>query len=734
MASGAVGAVARGLGRLFATGGVSGLSEGQLLDRFVTRRDEAAFEALVARHGPMVMGVCRQHLRDPNDVDDAFQATFLVLVRKAGTLRRRDLLGNWLYGVAFRVARRSRSEAARRQATEAPSEAVAALAVAADDAAGLPELHEEVQRLPERYRMPVVLCYLEGLTHEEAAERLRWPIGTVKGRLARARDLLRSRLARRGLAPTSASASALAAPGLGLLGPEARAAVPPALVDTTVKAAALAAAGAPSTSAVGLGLVSARAAALSEGVLQAMSLSELKSAAAALAVATLVTTGAGVYAYQQPGRGGRARAAAPAGAGQPARGSYNLTEPTDDSEGPANIMETIRGHDAEMFGRILSGRKQWDVNAVDRLAHWSRSVKESEEYLSNDPANVAAARQAHRDRMKRLHELTQRLNTPDQPELADTARVWFQQAERDLARPPDAAGANQPRTASEPPVDPEEWRRLADRRLRAAEQARKNLARLPDAAGAAQPRPAPEQPPVQLDQPTSSAPAAATAANPPRGGMGMGVGISGMSGMMPGMATGGMMGTGGMSGMMPGMATGGMMGTGGMGGPGMGVGMMAAGGAPPSRLNRIQSGHMRVGIAGLAREVAAHDKSPASKKILAKLDEPIEMSFANETPLEDLLKYIQAATSTGKNDPGIPIYVDPVGLQEAEKTERSPIQMDLKGVPLKTTLRLLLKQLDLAYCVKDGMLIISSVPGINQELMESQSEYQEEEGKKGGIQ
>jgi hypothetical protein len=142
---------------------------------------------------------------------------------------------------------------------------------------------------------------------------------------------------------------------------------------------------------------------------------------------------------------------------------------------------------------------------------------------------------------------------------------------------------------------------------------------------------------------------------------------------------------------------------------------------------------MRVGIAGLAREVTAHDKSPARKRILAKLDEPVAMNFANETPLEDVLKYIQAA-SRGKNDPGIPVYVDPVGLQEAEKTMNSRIQMNLEGVPLKTTLRLLLKQLGLAYCVKDGMLIISSVPGINQELMESQSEYQEEEIKKGGIQ
>src|SRR5262249_52031173 len=160
--------------------------------------DETAFEALVARHGPMVLGVCRQILRDPNDVDDAFQATFLVLVRKAGSLRRCELLGNWLYGVAYRVAMRARSLAARRLARLASADDLAdrrnrlnsafvhAAALAPD--AG-PWLHHEVRHLPEKYRTPIILCYFEGLTHDEAAARLGWPLGTVKGRLARARGL-----------------------------------------------------------------------------------------------------------------------------------------------------------------------------------------------------------------------------------------------------------------------------------------------------------------------------------------------------------------------------------------------------------------------------------------------------------------------------------------------------------------------------------------------------------------
>ncbi len=197
MAGGAISAVVSGFERLMTSGGLSALSEEQLIDRFVCLHDESAFEAIVLRHGPMVRGVCRRLLRDANDVDDAFQATFLVLARKAGTLRRRERLGNWLYGVSYRIALRVRVSASwRRREKESTAEggrgAGCVLDALHDD--DVSTLHEEVHRLPENYRTPVVLCYLEGLTHEEAAVRLRWPVGTVKGRLSRARDLLRSRL------------------------------------------------------------------------------------------------------------------------------------------------------------------------------------------------------------------------------------------------------------------------------------------------------------------------------------------------------------------------------------------------------------------------------------------------------------------------------------------------------------------------------------------------------------
>src|SRR4051794_4156018 len=189
---------------LFAAGTTAGLSDAQLLERVVTasaaaRAAEAAFEAIVARHGPMILGVCRRALDDPRDVEDAFQATFLMLVREAGTVHVEDSLGRWLYGVARRVARRARLNAQRRRTRESAHE-VGEPVVPPPDAERaelLAVLDDELGRLPEKYRAPLVLCYLEGLTHPEAARQLRWPIGTVKGRLAHARKLLRTRLTRR---------------------------------------------------------------------------------------------------------------------------------------------------------------------------------------------------------------------------------------------------------------------------------------------------------------------------------------------------------------------------------------------------------------------------------------------------------------------------------------------------------------------------------------------------------
>ncbi len=223
-----------GLHTLFHFGSSSGWSDEQLIAQFLSGSEgsEAAFRTVLQRHGPMVMGVCRRILGDVHAAEDAFQATFLVFVKKAGTLRERDLLTNWLYGVALRVAGKARVQAARRQAVE--SSAMGSTSGHRENAPEHAEIRsvidEEIRRLPERFRVPLVLCYLEGLHHHEIAQRLGCPIGTVESRLSRARDQLRSRLARRGLAPTGAVM-------IALLAPSDVSAASPALIEGTIRAA-----------------------------------------------------------------------------------------------------------------------------------------------------------------------------------------------------------------------------------------------------------------------------------------------------------------------------------------------------------------------------------------------------------------------------------------------------------------------------------------------------------------
>lgn len=206
--------VLRPLERLFVLGTFSGFSEGELLARFVSDRDEAAFGAIVARHGPMVMGICRRLLNHSQDVEDAFQSTFLVLVKKARSLRDCELLGNWLYGVAVRVAMRARRDRLRRRSREQP---VCALTAAIRESDGEHRelrllLDAEVERLPKKFRTPIILCYFEGMTHDQAAVRLECPVGTIRSRMAKGRELLRSRLSRRGGVPTPLFMSMLQAP------------------------------------------------------------------------------------------------------------------------------------------------------------------------------------------------------------------------------------------------------------------------------------------------------------------------------------------------------------------------------------------------------------------------------------------------------------------------------------------------------------------------------------------
>ncbi len=287
------GAVLVQLGRVFGRGTVSGLSEESLLDRFVRGKDEAAFAALVARHGPMVLGICRRVLRNEHEVEDAFQATFLVFVRRAGAIRDGGLLGHWLYGVAHRVAVRARANAAKKRLREPnvnDADHFDVAAVTKDDSADLRKvIDEELARLPDSVRAPIVLCYLEGLTHEEAASRLGWPLGTVRSRMARGRDTLRQRLSRRGVTASDASLATVLARPSSL-------SIPASLFDATVKAS-LSFQTIGATSAV---LASTSAASLAQGVLHAMTLTKL-SAFGAVALSGLMVLGG----WQTYGRSGQ---------------------------------------------------------------------------------------------------------------------------------------------------------------------------------------------------------------------------------------------------------------------------------------------------------------------------------------------------------------------------------------------------------------------------------------------
>ena len=219
--------VSRELQTLFSVGTLGGLSDGRLLERFAAHREEAAFEALVRRHGPMVWGVCRRLLRDHHDAEDAFQATFLVLARKGHSIAQGELVANWLYGVAYQTAMKARSTRARRrmregQVTDIPEPED----VSEDHQDDLTEwLDRELSRLPDKFRIPIVLCELEGKTHQEAAEQLGWPIGTVSGRLSRSRAMLADGVPR-GMSLSSGSLA---------MHDAASASIPTNLIDFTIQ-------------------------------------------------------------------------------------------------------------------------------------------------------------------------------------------------------------------------------------------------------------------------------------------------------------------------------------------------------------------------------------------------------------------------------------------------------------------------------------------------------------------
>jgi RNA polymerase sigma factor (sigma-70 family) len=302
------------------------LTDGQLLDRFVTRHDGEAFAALLRRHGPLVLGVCRRVLSDPHDAEDAFQATFLVLVRKAASIVKQQSLGSWLYGVACRIAVRAKHRAQQRrvyerQAVNRPTTDPCDEALWRDLR---PVLDEEVNRLPEKYRAPVVLCYLAGRAYAEAARELGCSKGTVALRLEQARERLRRQLTRRGIVLSVGVFAALFA------GRRALAPVPPALAEATARAASLWATGGPAA-----GAVPVPAASLAEAVASALAWAKVKVAVVTVLAAGAVCATAGAALH----RALADRPAAAGGAAAPKQGRKTLA---DRREGLPPLKESKR--------------------------------------------------------------------------------------------------------------------------------------------------------------------------------------------------------------------------------------------------------------------------------------------------------------------------------------------------------------------------------------------------------
>jgi polysaccharide biosynthesis/export protein len=362
MAGGPSVAIMRDIQTLFDTGTASGLSDRELLERFATRRDasaEAAFEALVLRHGPMVLRVCRNVLGDATDAQDAFQATFLVLVRRSSSIRRLESVGSWLYGVACRVAARARVEASRRRAAE--RHGALRVVTAVEPAEGMqsdpeeygPLVQEEVRRLPDKYRAVVALCYWQGLTQEQAAVQLGCPLGTVRSRLARARDLLRRRLTRRGRPPLAGVVAAKLDPASSAISPVRLALVPQNLTISTVKAGAQVVAGRAMTE-----VTSTSVAALAQSVLRSLFMMKIKTIAVYMVLIGISVFGASLAAPQAdsrkpspvPGRGSRLKVDLDRSKSQPpivTQGSY-VVEPPD-----LLLVEVLEA----LPGRPISGER-----------------------------------------------------------------------------------------------------------------------------------------------------------------------------------------------------------------------------------------------------------------------------------------------------------------------------------------------------------------------------------------
>jgi RNA polymerase sigma factor (sigma-70 family) len=587
MASGTPGILQRDFNTLFESGSLTGLTDRDLIERVTGPPDaaaEAAFEALVTRHGPMVLRVCRNVLGGLDDAEDAFQATFLVLVRRARALGPRDAIGPWLHGVAARVSMRARSQAARRRRVEPidPEHAGIAHDASHSDGELAAILDQEVNRLPAKYRSPIVLCYLQGQTHEEAARQLNWPIGTVKGRLSRARELLRSRLVRRGVAPAAAILGASVAR-------EASAAMDREFLDKTVQICMKVTFGQAPIDSISISIAS-----LVKGALSAMILDKLKWVGVAALATGLAFSGAVVVARQQGGGlgGDRPKKTANRPPAHSVASDSVKTPPSGSDVAPlgenANVADVAKSHLLDLRNQLVqAARNEWTATRADYLRNQatlervhdaSKRLMSAEEEAHGKDGDRAAAATGHFDRMREVARIQD--TNPAHTE-GQAAQVKAYAAEAEL------------------------WQALAS------------------------------------------------------------------------------------------------SGTGGSSKP---TGSSAA--SPDSGSNRDYG---REGFQIGAKGTSGRGQDPRSRQILAKLEDLIVMRFQEETPLEEIIKHIKDATKSSDMPDGLPIYINPIGLAEADKTMTSTIRnIDLQGVPLRRTLQLALTQLELAYFVDDGMLYITS--------------------------
>jgi len=428
MSEGDPSGAARAVRTLFEGGAAGGLTDGELLERFANRDGaaaEAAFTALLERHGPMVWGVCRRLLADRHAAADAFQATFLVLARRAGEVRVDGSLGRWLYGVGRRVAARARANALRRAGRETGRvETVAAPDAGPDPDADerLAAIDEEIGRLPERYRAAVVLCDLEGLPHGEAARRLGCPVGTVESRLSRGRHRLRDRLTRRGLAPAAAALWAESAR-------EASAALPAALVAQTARlVTGPLSAAAPSTAAV----------ALADGVTRMTWFAGLlKPTAAAAAALALATAGVGALARQRPappGPGAHA-AAAPLPPAVAVAGVGADAPPAPARDVPANralVKEQLALIDKAVAG-LERQAQGGDLRFTDpSFALWERRRLETLRAAGAGKTEMVAALEKYVDRMKTLETVVEKSYQLGRATILDLYDVQFRRTEAEI--------------------------------------------------------------------------------------------------------------------------------------------------------------------------------------------------------------------------------------------------------------------------------------------------------------